>query len=210
MKLRILAAGGLALALGLATSGCGGDDAPVASPAPAVPSLTQPTPTESVSIYPPGQDSPGAGQPTESGQPADPGEGDAVFESDVVKNTDTKVTAKQDGQEVTLNFDAVVEYPAYSPPAGLVSLTWQDPESNVLSIGGMLYEGTRPTSSKMALTLSLAAPTFDTYGSGNGTCTVTFDRLDKKLLSGSFECDKLKGANGTTLSGAAGTFTARF
>ena len=84
MKRRILAAGGLALTLGL-TAACSSNEPPVLSPAP-VPSLTEPTPTASVSIYPPGQDSPGAGRPADqSGAPTSPG---AAFPNEAVKSTE--------------------------------------------------------------------------------------------------------------------------
>lgn len=209
MKRRILATGGLALTLGLLATACGGGGDPELSPA-AVPSLLPETPVPSVSIYlPPGQ------TPSPDGQVSSPQPGEAspagdVFPNDAVASTDSRVTGKVDGQAVTMAFDQVVEYPEYSPPNGIVNLTWADENNNTLSIGGQLYEGSQRTSSKMALSLTVGSPKFDSYGSGNGTCEVTFDKVAKNLLSGRFDCRKLAGANGTTLTGATGTFIARF
>jgi hypothetical protein len=208
MKRRIVATGGLALTL--LAAACGGSEPPALSPTP-IPSLLPPTPAASVSIYPPPGQTAAPGQTDASPAPGDASpQAGGFFPNSAVKQTDAKATGKVDGQAISLAFDQVVEYPMYSPPNGMVNLTWADAASNALTIGGRLYEGTRKTSSAMALSLAVGSPKFDTYGSGDGTCDVTFDRLDKKYLSGSFSCRKLTGANGTTLTGASGTFTARF
>ena len=212
MKRTMLAAGGLVLVL--TASACGGGEEAVVAPS-AAPSLAA-SPVDDPSIYPvPGSPTPKLNVPGQgNAENSGPGNGQvspgAVFPNENIKRNGSTVDATVDGQSISLSFDTIVEYPFYEPPDGQFNLTWADANNNALSIGGKLAEGTRKTSSKLGLSLALAAPKFDTFGSGDGSCSITLDRIENRYLAGSFQCGKLTGSNGGNLTGASGTFEARF
>jgi hypothetical protein len=96
----------------------------------------------------------------------------------------------------------------YTPPDGGFALNWADDRGDGLGIGGPLFTGSRATSEAMSLSLSVRdEPVPVVFVDLDGSCQVTVEAAEGERFEGSFACEELSAADGTTID-AEGTFTA--
>jgi hypothetical protein len=87
---------------------------------------------------------------------------------------------------------------------GVVTSTWGEPGSNLLSINGTAGEGRNRTGPSLALVLTLADGR--SFASAGNECVVELDAAGDGGLEGSFECEGLSSTAGAV--DATGTFEA--
>ncbi|HKZ76527.1 MAG TPA: hypothetical protein VJ259_07660 [Actinomycetota bacterium] len=123
-----------------------------------------------------------------------------------------KVHGRQDAKadvsgtlgQLDLSFTRITGYPIYAPPGGTVGVTWTDNHGNNLTLGGTLFQGTRPTSAKFSVQFDVVKPPDSwTFVSGNGSCDVTIKTADVHRFEGKVECPRLKWAGDTVAAAAA-------
>ena len=87
---------------------------------------------------------------------------------------------------------------------GVVSSSWGEPGSNILSINGTAGEGRNRTGPTLALVITLADGR--SFASAGNECVVRFDAAGNEGIEGDFECDGLRSTAGAV--DATGTFDA--
>ncbi|MGH6784757.1 MAG: hypothetical protein ACREBP_09075 [Sphingomicrobium sp.] len=95
----------------------------------------------------------------------------------------------------------------FNPAPGGFALFWRA-GTNLLSMGGPHFTGTRKTSKELALGFSIAqGETLHTHTSNDGGCSITL-RQQGSAVDGSFTCADVRSSEGARYS-AEGTFQAR-
>jgi hypothetical protein len=86
---------------------------------------------------------------------------------------------------------ALVPTSVYSAPPGGMALTFADDAGDFLGVGGVTFIGSKKTSAKLSVTLTVADDEPALFVSENGECTIEVIRADDAGIEGSIDCANL-------------------
>jgi hypothetical protein len=89
-----------------------------------------------------------------------------------------------------------------SPTPTLIAAIWTDPQINTLTVSGEVANGTRKSSTLLALGWVVGETVFT---SKSGECDVTME-VKPESISGTFTCSGVKSADGSQTVNATGSF----
>ena len=132
-----------------------------------------------------------AGPPTNAGSPGGNDDGDG--KATLVLTGDIDETFVFDGRSGNV-----------SPTATLIAAVWTDPQINTMTISGEVANGTRKTSTLLAIGWVIGEDVVS-FTSKSGECDVTME-VKPDAISGTFTCSGVKSADGSQTVNATGSF----
>jgi hypothetical protein len=113
------------------------------------------------------------------------------------------------GVNASVTFPSLTTPAVWSPPPGAITLSWEGPGDQILSLGGSSFTSQIPTdaSHTLAFTVTIdGAPI--AFRSDAGECTVAISPALPTQMAGSFLCTDLASVDDAVSVNAQGTFSA--
>jgi hypothetical protein len=110
---------------------------------------------------------------------------------------------------VQVSLPTLVEPDVWGPPPSPMSLTWDEPTGQSLSLSGTSFTSRAATGDDRALTFVLTGEEGPLqFTSSSGECSVTITPALPDNMGGVFACLAITDTEGTTTVNASGTFSA--